>query len=708
MAIIDSKFAITVDRFDQGNASISLWQLVNNAWIVKKTAAHGGWDDAIPWSTGTYDGDFGGWRTATNSYFWKINESFADREGLQLHAKLGISPASLPYSYGSYGCIVADGAFLNDVRRITVGGDVDFEVRGFNPTLGLSLSSTAAVVEEGKRFSLKVNLTGDATGVSKDCYVLVEQTIIPRTKNATVNTDYKFDHKHASATTSDDMISLYGQKNAANGATITTKQFFVKIKASQTSETIVVNTIKDTVKEGEEVASFKIVDYYFDSPNKVGSHRYYSDYTSKPKVLIKNGRDSTEKVTISELPSINNLNINQSGGIEGFVGSYRATVGATYAYYFNAFSVPDSLTITGATSTIRLSNISGDYTGTFTVGSTGIITVRVAGSAAGTVWNLSIYEAVRPVLMAAATLSDDSIDGSILSTIDDSNAEEGMGVDTVSFVGVGEGDFRVSLTDPSMNTGAARGETYLHVENLKLSDFNEIAYGNAVENVIEGNGGDDRLFGRDGNDTLIGGEHNDHLFGGRGADILDGGDGRDFARYDDAKYAGFTVSLAKPSINTGVAAGDTFVSIEGLVLSSGHDTAYGDSHNNIIYGRAGDDTLSGLGGNDRLFGEEGADTFVFSTAPSASNRDIIGDFVSGTDLIALSSAYYGAAERADGSIRFENSASYVASSNDATVIFDTSTYVLWFDANGNEAGGMKQIAVLPNVARLSDRDLFLI
>ena len=134
----DSKFVITVDRADQGKATIILWKhLKNGGWKELATAKHGGWDDAIPWPIGTYDGNARTDRFGFDA--WHLNTGFTDRVGIDLHVKLGSAPKSVPISYSSFGCIVAEGAFIKKVDKKIGNKDVDFQIRGIQSDLRIDL-----------------------------------------------------------------------------------------------------------------------------------------------------------------------------------------------------------------------------------------------------------------------------------------------------------------------------------------------------------------------------------------------------------------------------------------------------------------------------------------------------------------------------------------------------------------------------------------
>ena len=223
-----------------------------------------------------------------------------------------------------------------------------------------------------------------------------------------------------------------------------------------------------------------------------------------------------------------------------------------------------------------------------------------------------------------------------------------MGIDTASYATATAG-LVVSLATGGTRTGDAAGDTFISIEDLEGSKFNDTLVGDAGNNVLTGNGGADILRGGAGIDTaaydnagagvtasledpssnlgeafndtynsienLIGSNFNDtlrgnnlanELRGGSGADLLDGNDGFDFASYATSK-SGVVASLTTPGSNTGDAAGDTYQQIEGVIGTNFTDTLAGNGGANTLIGLFGNDTLNGLGGDDTLDGGIGAD-----------------------------------------------------------------------------------------------------
>lgn len=134
--------------------------------------------------------------------------------------------------------------------------------------------------------------------------------------------------------------------------------------------------------------------------------------------------------------------------------------------------------------------------------------------------------------------------------------------------------------------------------------------GNAGNDILVGEAGNDRLSGGLGIDTLQGDGGYDYLDGGASGDSLNGGEGFDYAVYSSATQ-GLIIDLQfAASQNIGEAAGDTYVSIEGVLGTDFADSLRGDQNANWIYGNGGDDYLFGRAGGDVLLGGAGNDTLL--------------------------------------------------------------------------------------------------
>ncbi len=115
----------------------------------------------------------------------------------------------------------------------------------------------------------------------------------------------------------------------------------------------------------------------------------------------------------------------------------------------------------------------------------------------------------------------------------------GNGSDTASYSSSFEG-VKTSLDGSLKQTGTARGDAYISVENLEGSKTGDDVFaGDNFANSLTGNGGNDKLVGNGGGDKLTGGAGSDVLTGGKGADRFvynatdEGGDViKDFAAAD--------------------------------------------------------------------------------------------------------------------------------------------------------------------------------
>src|SRR6185436_19951805 len=174
------------------------------------------------------------------------------------------------------------------------------------------------------------------------------------------------------------------------------------------------------------------------------------------------------------------------------------------------------------------------------------------------------------------------------------------GIDFADYSGA-TGGVVGSLVTPSNNTGDAAGDTYVSIEGLVGSDFDDA--------LQIGNGGRS-IWANAGNDTLDGGAGNDDLNGGTGGDAMAGGAGDDIYMVDDAadqviEAAGQGNDLVQASATFALGAGQEVESLR--VYGSAGLTQTGNELNNQLIGGAAGDTLNGAGGNDYLEGGLGND-----------------------------------------------------------------------------------------------------
>jgi Ca2+-binding RTX toxin-like protein len=142
----------------------------------------------------------------------------------------------------------------------------------------------------------------------------------------------------------------------------------------------------------------------------------------------------------------------------------------------------------------------------------------------------------------------------------------GDGYDTVDFSGV-YGPMVIDLTNGNARLWASWANpstALLNIENAVGTQWNDLIFGNAYDNVLEG---------------------------GAGADHLNGGSGHDTASYARST-AGVTVSLDGSVGRGGDAEGDLLFGIENLTGSDYDDVFAGNAHANIFQGGAGTDRVS--------------------------------------------------------------------------------------------------------------------
>ena len=271
-----------------------------------------------------------------------------------------------------------------------------------------------------------------------------------------------------------------------------------------------------------------------------------------------------------------------------------------------------------------------------------------------------------------------------------------------------------------------------HVENLKLVDsatqgsgnsLNNRLDGNDLDNTLHGKEGDDYLDGSLGNDALYGGVGKDTLFGYVGKDRLYGGDGKDFLDggyfYHVSQYlplfTQYTTFLAHGIVTKLPVKPDQ--ENRWLEGGAGNDQMYDGFGSDHLIGGAGNDVIRALGGgndviigglgDDTLAGGSGADTFIFYSLNEGT--DTVTDFDrSQGDTLKLLLEGFSASDLKSGLL---DETQFVlgtqATDTSDRFIYDPSTGVLLFDADGSGSKAATQLVQFSDKPALAAGDIVL-
>ena len=157
--------------------------------------------------------------------------------------------------------------------------------------------------------------------------------------------------------------------------------------------------------------------------------------------------------------------------------------------------------------------------------------------------------------------------------------------DRVSYAGSSAG-VTVNLDTGLGSGGDAQGDTYIRLERVTGSQFDDTITGNEFSNSLKGNGGADTISGLGGRDFIEGRAGNDILYGGAQNDNILGGEGND-----------------------------------------------------QLFGNRGIDKLFGGLGDDELTGGASADYFVFDSSLGAFGGDVIMDFRNNVDKLDVRNVF---------------------------------------------------------------------
>lgn len=282
----------------------------------------------------------------------------------------------------------------------------------------------------------------------------------------------------------------------------------------------------------------------------------------------------------------------------------------------------------------------------------------------------------------------------------------------------------------SINFGLANTSRLLGaVENLALTgSVAVVGTGNGLSNRIYGSSIGNLLDGAGGNDFLSGGAGNDTLIGGAGADRMVGGAGNDVYRVDNtsdivdesAAGSGGTDTVRSTISFSLVNTSRVLGSVENVVLlgtatlngtgNSLANTLVGNQAANVLNGGAGNDLLNGGLGKDTLVGGVGRDTFIFNTALGAGNVDVIGGFSVADDTIRLENAIFTSLTTVGqlSASAFVGNKTGLAQDGSDRIIYETDTGKLFYDSNGNAAGGAVHFATLAANLALTHADFLVV
>jgi Ca2+-binding RTX toxin-like protein len=268
---------------------------------------------------------------------------------------------------------------------------------------------------------------------------------------------------------------------------------------------------------------------------------------------------------------------------------------------------------------------------------------------------------------------------------------------------VGGGNDSVSTTvSYVLKTGS-------EVETLRVNGANSTTAidltGNEFANVIEGNAGNNVLDGGGNADTMRGFNGNDTYIIDNPGDIADEG----VSNGTDTVRSAITFSLS----DTNHAKGD----IENLVLTgTAPIDGTGNGLANVITGNGAKNTLSGGDGKDKLngglnadilTGGSGGDAFVFKNKLGSGNVDTITDFGNGNDAIDLAkSIFKGIGSK--GALKTKYFANGHAKDGNDHIVYKQGNGKVFYDKNGDKAGGMTLFAKVDPGTHLDHTDFFVI
>ncbi len=441
------------------------------------------------------------------------------------------------------------------------------------------------------------------------------------------------------------------------------------------------------------------------------------------------GGAGTDTVSYASVTGNTGVTVNLSTGLGSGAGSW--SLGDTYTNIENVIGSKNNDTLTGAATGMTvltggagadaLIGIAGNSANTY---------ASYAGSTVGVVINLltgsgSGGDAAGDTLSNIDNLIGSSFNDTFIANNKVSIFNGGAaGNDTVSYAG-SSGAVIANLNTPTGSAGNATGDTYISIENLIGSSFDDTLTGLAGGgSILTGGMGADQMFGLGLNNTInyagstlsvtidlfngnaigsavgseaygdafsgiqnvIGSTSNDTFYASAEANQFTGNGGVDTVNYQYSNVA-VTVNLNTGLGSFGFAVGDTYTGIQNVVGSAFNDTFVANNAVSVFNGgSAGSDTVdysaSGVAVTVDLF--NGTGTGGYAQGDSyVSIENVIGS--AGNDLFYASTV----ANTFDGGTAGNDTVSY-KNSTGAPIV---ASLVSGVGGTGGDANGDKYISI---------------
>jgi Ca2+-binding RTX toxin-like protein len=332
----------------------------------------------------------------------------------------------------------------------------------------------------------------------------------------------------------------------------------------------------------------------------------------------------------------------------------------------------------------------------------------------------------------------------------DDNLDGGLGTDVADY-SQATAALTIALQNGSpftVDAGPFGTDTLTNIEGIIGGSGNDSLTGDAADNIFVGNQGNDTIDGGAGVDTLDYSQESGSTATSIGYDsdeetyyVTDANGCHDQVSGIEKlvlNNANTELFLSTSTLDGLMTSGETLFTVDGSHLTGGHtltvdtmelggsyqvsitggissDTLNGTHYDDTLMGGGGNDTLFGNIGNDVLSGGSGADLFLFNDANNdylATITDFEGYFLHGanmTDRDCLSFSTSGTIFEPLGAGMaanwwFDSNSDGVCTTTKATLVYNESTNILYYDSDGTGNNNAIAVAEFTNDATLTVQD----